>query len=167
MGLPASHAMTAPPPTDEPPWRWHSETPKRIRRRFPAGDTETRSALLAVCDGLRRAGICEDDLSSTELILAEVLNNIVEHAYADSVGIVDLCIELRHEGLSCLVRDYGSAMPNGNPPCPPLPRINPPHEVPEGGFGWHIIRSLTTQLAYRQDDGCNALSFVVPLTGYD
>jgi len=167
MGQPASHAMTDPPPLPEPAWHQQSETPKRIRRRFPAGDTETRAALQAVCDGLRRCGLAEDDLSSAELILAEVLNNIVEHAYAKGAGIVDLCIELRHEGLFCLIRDHGSAMPNGRPPCPPLPRINPPCELPEGGFGWHIIRSLTTQLGYRQEEGWNALSFVMPLTGCD
>lgn len=165
MGLPASHPMTEPPPPNEPPWRRHSEAPRRIRRRFPAGDTETRAALLAVCDGLRRTGIAEDDLASTELILAEVLNNIVEHAYASGEGVVDLCIELRHEGLFCLIRDHGTTMPNGRPPCPSPPCINPSFELPEGGFGWHIIRSLTTQLGYRQEDGWNALSFVVPLTG--
>lgn len=168
MGLPASHAMTEPPPPpNEPRWRRHSEGPKRIHRRFPAGDTETRAALLTICDGLRQAGLAKDDLDSAELILAEVLNNIVEHAYANSHGIVDLCIELHHEGLFCVVRDHGSTMPHGRPPCPPPPRINPPLELPEGGFGWHIIRSLTTQLGYRQEEGWNALSFVVPLTGCD
>jgi len=167
MGLPASHAMTDPPPADDPSWSRKTDATKRIRRRFPAGDAETRAALLAVCDGLRRVGITEDDLSSTELILAEALNNIVEHAYIRGGGIVDLHIELRNEGLHCLIRDHGSTMPNARPPCPPLPRINPPYDVPEGGFGWHIIRSLTTQLGYRQEDGWNALSFVVPLTGSD
>lgn len=167
MGLPASHAMTDPPPDTEPDWRRHTQGTERIRRRFPAGDMETRTALQAVCDGLRRAGLSEDDLSSAELILAEVLNNIVEHAYASGDGIVDLCIELRGNGLLCLIRDHGNAMPNGRPPCPPLPRINPPSQLPEGGFGWHIIRALTTQLHYRQEKGWNVLSFTMPLTGGD
>lgn len=167
MGLPATHAMTDPPPDNDDSRHQPSADMRRIRRRFPAGESETRAALQAVCDALRRAGIGDDDLSSTELILAEVLNNIVEHAYRHNEGIVDLCIELRRDGLFCLIRDHGSAMPNGRPPCPPPPRIHPPFDLPEGGFGWHIIRSLTTHLGYRQDNGWNTLSFVVPLTGGD
>lgn len=167
MGLRASHPMPPPPADAAPPSRQHSEGAGRIRRRFPAGDLETRAALLAVCDGLRRAKLGEDDLSSIELILAEVLNNIVEHAYASGAGIVDLDMELRHDGLFCVVRDRGATIPGARPPCPPLPRIEPPLELPEGGFGWHIIRSLTTQLGYRQENGWNALSFTVPLTGSD
>lgn len=138
-----------------------------ILRRFPAGDTETRAALLAVCERLRSAGLGEDDLSSAELIIAEALNNIVEHAYANSNGLVELSIELRLNGLFCLIRDHGQVMPGGRAPNPPLPQINPPNELPEGGFGWHIIRSLTTELGYRHEDGWNTLSFVVPLTGFD
>ena len=167
MVLPASHAMPGTPPPDEPARHRRSEGTGRIHRRFPACNLETRAALMAVRDGLQCSGLGEDDLSSTELILAEALNNIVEHAYAQSDGIVDLFVELRREGLFCLIRDHGRAMPGGRPPSPPLPRINPPYELPEGGFGWHIIRSLTTQLGYRQEEGWNALSFVVPLTGGD
>jgi len=167
MVLPASSTMTPFGAATDSARHRHIEDAGRICRRFPAGDTETRAALLAVRDSLRRAGLAEDDLSSAELILAEALNNIVEHAYASSEGLVDLNIELRRDGLFCVIRDHGKAMPNGRAPDPPLPRINPPCELPEGGFGWHIIRSLTTQLGYRQEEGWNALSFVVPLTGFD
>lgn len=167
MALPASPDMIDQGAQHAPNGCHHTEEPGRIRRRFPAGDHETRAALLAVCDGLRRAGLAEDDLCSAELILAEVLNNIVEHAYVNCSGLVDLSIDLRHDGLFCTVRDHGQTMPGRRVPNPPLPNINPPHELPEGGFGWHIIRSLTSQLGYRQENGWNTLSFVVPLTGSD
>ncbi|KPQ06068.1 MAG: serine/threonine-protein kinase RsbW [Rhodobacteraceae bacterium HLUCCA12] len=122
---------------------------------------------MAVCDSLRKAGLNEDDLGSAELVLAEVLNNIVEHAYCRRSGHVEMTVTLRPDGLYCEVRDHGDHMPQGRPPNLPPPRIDPPRQLPEGGFGWHIIRSLTTHLGYRQQDGWNALSFVMPLTGFD
>ncbi|MCC5969578.1 MAG: ATP-binding protein [Pararhodobacter sp.] len=167
MDLPASNAQAAPGVQAGTARHRLFEEQVRIRRCFPAGAMETRAALLAISDSLRCKGLTEDDLSSAELILAEVLNNIVEHAYANTEGQVDLCIDLRANGLYCEVRDHGGSMPNGQAPNPALPAINPPQDLPEGGFGWHIIRSLTTQLGYRQENGWNALSFVVPLTWMD
>jgi len=167
MALRAPSTMAPSGRPEQPERNRPQEGAGDILRRFPAGDTETRAALLAVCERLRRAGLGEDDLSSAELIIAEALNNIVEHAYADSDGLVELSIEFRLNGLFCLIRDHGQAMPAGRAPDPPLPQTNHPHDLPEGGFGWHIIRSLTTELGYRHEDGWNTLSFVVPLTGFD
>jgi serine/threonine-protein kinase RsbW len=32
-------------------------------------------------------------------------------------------------------------------------------DLPEGGFGWYLIRSLTEELSYRRSNGINRLSF--------
>lgn len=136
-------------------------------RRFRAGDMETRAALAAVCERLAAAGLSEDDLSSAELVLAEALNNIVEHAYAETEGEVELHVNLHHNRLACLIRDHGRAMPAGRAPDPEPPHIEPPDLLPEGGFGWHIIRCLTTDLHYRRVAGWNELSFLLPLAELD
>lgn len=138
-----------------------------VFHRFPAGDLETRAALGAVCGRLRAAGLSEDDRSSAELILAEALNNIVEHAYGGESGEIELHVALHHDRLVCLIRDHGRPMPDGRPPDPGPPHIAPPDYLPEGGFGWHIIRCLTTDLHYRRAGDWNELSFHVPLGGLD
>jgi serine/threonine-protein kinase RsbW len=54
-------------------------------------------------------------------------------------------------------------MPNGKLPEGGLPDVGPP-DFPEGGFGWHLIRSLTADLTYARSAGQNRLSFLIPLT---
>ena len=36
-------------------------------------------------------------------------------------------------------------------------------DLPEGGFGWHLIHSLTNDLTYLRTGGCNRLRFLLPL----
>jgi serine/threonine-protein kinase RsbW len=138
-----------------------------IRRRFTSGDTATRETLVHVTEALVAAGLSEDDVANAELILAEAMNNIVEHAYAGTEGPVDLTVTIGRDGLDCMLRDQGREAPIGYPPDPPLPEIEPPLELPEGGFGWHIIRCLTTDLRYRREGDWNVLSCRVPFSGLD
>lgn len=138
-----------------------------IRRRFTSGDIATRETLIEVAEALTAAGLSEDDIANAELILAEALNNIVEHAYAGTEGPVELEIAIARDRLDCALRDQGREAPIGYPPDPPLPEIEPPLALPEGGFGWHIIRCLTTDLRYRREAGWNVLSFRVPFSGLD
>lgn len=103
---------------------------------------------------------------TVELVLAEVLNNVAEHAYAEGPGPVAITLTPGQAGLFCLVVDQGSAMPDGHLPDGLLPDAAASLEdLPEGGFGWHLIRSLTHDLAYARTGGCNRLSFLVPHDG--
>jgi len=103
-----------------------------------------------------------DDLwATTELVLAEVLNNIVEHAMA---GRGDGCIEIDMvagaTGPVFTLRDDGRPMPGGELPQGDPPQIGPDlDDLPEGGFGWHLIRCLTLDLRYERADGWNCLHF--------
>ncbi|WP_418593330.1 ATP-binding protein [Ponticoccus sp. (in: a-proteobacteria)] len=99
-----------------------------------------------------------------ELVVAEVLNNIVEHACRDRPsGRIIVCLAFRATGLFADFTDDGCAMPGQ---CPPEGRAvavdRAPETLPEGGFGWFLIRSLTTDLRYRRADGANHLSLTVP-----
>lgn len=136
-------------------------------RRFTASDRATRAVLAALDERLQRLGIDEDDRASAELLLAEALNNICEHAYAGKGGTVELAVDIRRAGLACQLRDFGQAIPGGALPGGGLPIIDPPDNVPEGGFGWHIIRCLSTDLHYRRENGRNCLSFRVAFASFD
>jgi serine/threonine-protein kinase RsbW len=57
-------------------------------------------------------------------------------------------------------------MPGGELPQGCLPEAAPP-DFPEGGFGWHLIRSLTADLTYARSAGQNRLSFLIPLNPTD
>lgn len=67
-------------------------------------------------------------------------------------------------GIGCLLVDQGAPMPGGT-----LPEGSQAGrtglalaDLPEGGFGWHLIRSLTRDLAYTRVAGTNRLSFLLP-----
>lgn len=120
----------------------------------------------SVRDGLRRAmgqtplvGLSQDDRSTAEIVLAEVLNNIAEHAYSDGEGPIRLWLGWATGRLVCRIEDEGSPMPGGAPPQGRAPR---PEELAEGGFGWHLIRSLADDLGYERARGVNRLYFTLP-----
>ena len=128
---------------------------------------EFQSDPLAVRDELARladlppVSMLEDDLRATaQIVLAEVLNNIVEHAYAGTTGRIEMTLLVADGTLRCELRDYGLALPGERLPRGDLPATDA-GELPEGGFGWHLIRSLTGDLAYQRRDGCNHLGFTL------
>lgn len=96
-----------------------------------------------------------------ELVLAEVLNNVVEHAYATQTGDITVQVQLRPGGIDCLVCDCGRAMPLLRLPAG-RPGIRDTSDPPEGGFGWHLIRQLTCGLNYTRIGERNELRFHVP-----
>lgn len=122
---------------------------------------------LAVREGLRTLfaapmlrGLDADARGTAELVLAEVLNNVVEHAYAGHPGEIEVRLGLMPGSLLCLVRDRGHPMPGARLPGGAPPVLDP-DDLPEGGFGWHLIRSLSQDLRYRRAGGRNHLRFRV------
>lgn len=104
---------------------------------------------------------------TAELVLAEVLNNVAEHAYADRPGTVEVTLTPVTSGIRCLIVDWGVAMPGERLPDGRLPggADTALEDLPEGGFGWHLIRVLTQDLAYQRSGDQNRLSFLLPLDG--
>lgn len=138
-----------------------SESHTRLDLAFPATPADVRGALSGVQDWLTSYAILDDLRASVELVLAEVLNNIVEHAYADAEdGTIDLRVDGREGGLDFQIHDGGKPMPDGVGPraaggatCPD------PATLPEGGFGWFLVESLTHDLSYSREMGRNMLRF--------
>ena len=98
-----------------------------------------------------------------EIVLAEVLNNIVEHAYAERQGEITIEVSKGPAGIGCRILDTGAAMPGLALPEGTL-APHDPDDLPEGGFGWFLIRSLTEDLRYSRQSGMNELSFRLPET---
>jgi serine/threonine-protein kinase RsbW len=99
---------------------------------------------------------------TAEIVLAEVLNNIVEHAYADMSGKIVLGLQHHPDGVLVTVQDKGNPFPQEELPQGLLPKIDSFADLPEGGFGWFLIRTLVRNLTYLRKDGCNHLSFCLP-----
>ncbi len=105
-----------------------------------------------------------DDLQNLEIALAEIINNIAEHAYAQATdGPIELSVTHSDDRLCFLLVDQGVAMPGLNIPTAQHHDLNVPVlDLPEGGFGWFLIRTLVEDLKYQRTNGQNHLTFSLP-----
>ena len=140
-----------------------------IGLRFPADEGEVRRALLSVDAALAATGVDRDLRDRTQIALAEACNNIVEHAYGAEAAMSDPAITLDvaadRGGLQVSLRDRGGPMPGGRAPVPDLPEIDPadPLGLPEGGFGWPLLRGMARSLSVSRRNGQNILRFRLPM----
>lgn len=148
--------------------RMTQDTAPDISIRLLSGTVQVRKTLEQSYTQLKEAGLDDDICDISQIILAEVLNNVVEHAYSFAEGHpICLSLWLRGDGIWCRIKDYGVAMPNNVPPAG-RPAVIPGQDrdtLPEGGFGWAMVHELTEGLRYFREAGENELSFLIPTGG--
>ncbi len=139
---------------------------QRVHLVFPGNQMAVRKALAECMKGLVDLALSDEHKTEVELVLAEVLNNVVEHAYQEcDIGVIELEVLRDEDEIRVKVLDDGVPMPGGSMPG------GRPHDLdnlgeqdlPEGGFGWFLIRELTHDLHYRRDGNRNHLSFCMRL----
>ena len=127
---------------------------------FPSGDMGTRQALAALRAFLNHRGLTSDVCGYVELAIAEVLNNVVEHAYPENANQGDVHLQGWHHGndLDFEVSDNGAPMPDGRIPLGRPPEIDVAFDdLPEGGFGWFLIRTMVREINYERQGCTNRL----------
>nr|WP_255599388.1 ATP-binding protein [Hasllibacter sp. MH4015] len=136
-----------------------------MERAFGSSPDNVRIALNDMKQAMARHGTPAPLADAAQIILGEVLNNVVEHAYGFEDGHpVRLAIDHRPDGLWCVITDQGRVMPNGAPPAGIMPQVagTPRDDLPEGGFGWAMVREMTDGIRYTRADGENRLEFLIP-----
>lgn len=132
---------------------------------------QVRSHPFAVRDLLRQLmqAVAGWDLQSEarvrlELVAAEALNNVFEHACGSQDGIsIELNAELHPLSIDLHIVDQGNPMPNLDLPKQAgvnavAPDVNVPlQDLPEGGWGWMLIRDLTQTMSYERRNDANHL----------
>ncbi len=126
---------------------------------IPGDALAVREGLKALFDTIVLRSLNEDGRGTAEIVLAEALNNIVEHAYARQSGEIEITLQLRPNELVCRITDTGLPMPGSKLPDGALAPHLATGGLPEGGFGWYLIRSLSHDLSYHRENGRNLLSF--------
>lgn len=137
----------------------------RATLSVPATNEGTRAAIRHIAGLVDRTRVSADDADRLEIVLAEALNNIVEHAFADREdGIIEITIDAAPPGLHFTITDDGLPMPTGR-----LPGGNTAdpdreaYEQAEGGYGLHLIREVARKLRYERTYTHNRLTFRIPL----
>ncbi|MEQ9693064.1 ATP-binding protein [Shimia sp. SDUM112013] len=122
-----------------------------------------RSALADVRKRLEGSDMSSEMQGRVEIVLAEILNNIVEHALAE-VENGKISLRFERSGSECAVRieDNGSAMPDSTLSRTRLPELETEfHDLPEGGFGWALVKMLARDVRYVRLSGKNRLELVL------
>lgn len=137
----------------------------------PRLDLNIYSDLDQASEAVARAGrwlegerVDPECIGDVTLVLAEALNNVIEHAYGtETSGDIQIKGTLRALTLSLQIVDKGK------------PFDGPPDEVvlntekydlsdmPDGGFGWFLIKSLTEDVHFSHDGDKNKLTLVIGL----
>lgn len=121
--------------------------------------------LSAWCQSLAgKHGLSEGCIFRLELVLAEAITNIVQHAGADPAGdFITVHFGIRHGWVVVRVEDSGR---------PFDPTTAPEHQQPVsledariGGLGVHLMRAYTQQIEYHRVDNKNQLWMTLPCDG--
>ncbi|MBE9639134.1 ATP-binding protein [Salipiger pacificus] len=136
---------------------------RALYAEFTSSTAEVRRVLQRVRGVLDKAGLCRGARDNIELVLAEALNNVAEHAYdAKAPGLIRLCLSLRPGIIGLELRDRGRPMPNLVLPEGRFKPLGGGGDLPEGGFGWFLIRRLSAHVTYRREGGENVLEILMP-----
>ena len=104
-------------------------------------------------------GSTPDSVDMLRLCVAEALNNVVEHAYSGENGKPIFAeVKVSDDRFEVLIIDEGKPMPKGGPPDAKLDfDLDDLENLPEGGFGWMLIRDQMDIVDYERREGHNVL----------
>ena len=131
-----------------------------------SGENAARDASQHATKQLTKINLPIEELSTVELVLAEALNNIVEHAYPEpkKPGPIRLWGTHQTNGVHIRIEDEGLPMPGGQAPVGMQPNLNVGvSALPEGGFGWFLIHDLAKDINYRRLGEMNRLDMRLPV----
>lgn len=141
------------------------DDPNRLHLTLAGTTTGVRNALEDLSTALNDRGCSEDTVGTVQIVLAEILNNIVEHGKLEQAqDAISTSLDLLGGALICEVRDKGCPFPGARLPSGKLRTLEElERDLPEGGFGWSLIRMLTEGLEYNREDGGNCVRFMIPI----
>ena len=131
-----------------------------------SGPLAAREIIEQLFHALSPYSLDPDDLGTIEIVVAEVVNNIVEHAYApETLGApIRLRATCDEDGLHLTFMDEGRPMPGGEAPEVKQHDLDVDlMDLPEGGFGWGLVRDMASDVEYARIGWENRLYLRFPL----
>ena len=106
--------------------------------------------------GIDDAGIDKKMLFQLRLACEEVIVNIINYAYPDSKGSMEISYDINDNELVIVISDSGVPF---NPIKKEEPDLNIPLEERKiGGLGIFLVRNIMDQVEYQRDNGRNILT---------
>jgi phosphoserine phosphatase RsbU/P len=105
-------------------------------------------------------------LADAELIAEELVVNIIQYGYSgEPEHPIELLLGVGSEQWRMQFADRGRPYnPLTEGPTPSLEMDD--EQRSHGGWGFHLVRQLSSRLEYARQDGWNVLTVYLPLSGY-
>jgi anti-sigma regulatory factor (Ser/Thr protein kinase) len=107
-----------------------------------------------VTQAARTCGLCDDEVFHVEMAVDEACSNIIEHAYAERTGDIDIaCCCLEAGQFEVILRDSGRPF---DPEAVPAPDMTMPADLDdlnEGGLGLYFMRKLMDEVRFESAPG--------------
>jgi serine/threonine-protein kinase RsbW len=102
-----------------------------------------------ITQAAREAGLTDDDVFHVEMAVDEACSNIIEHAYADRSGDIELaCSSSAPGAFEITIHDSGRSF---NPEHVAAPHLGAPtdlEDLNEGGLGLYFMRKLMDEVRF-------------------
>ena len=110
---------------------------------------------------LEKNNLDEGLIALCSMVITEAINNIIEHSYSMSVGMVDLNIHILDRQLVFTFIDSGLPAPkNRFEGSRYMPN---PEDLPESGWGLALIETIVDDVNYRRVNETNELALAINL----
>jgi len=107
-----------------------------------------------VTQAAREAGLTDDDVFHVEMAVDEACSNIIEHAYADRSGDIDLiCTSSKPGAFEITIHDSGRSFNPDGVAAPPLDVPADVDDLNEGGLGLYFMRKLMDEVRFEMVAG--------------
>jgi serine/threonine-protein kinase RsbW len=143
----------------------HSRLP-RFNVAVNSGTFAAREAISQLMEKLSPLQLDIEETGTFELVIAEALNNVVEHGYPDPTqgGPIEIDCTHKSNGLHVHIVDQGLPMPDGKTPLGLAAEVDVDFmDMPEGGFGWFLIKDLAKDVHYERQGNSNCLHLRVAI----
>jgi serine/threonine-protein kinase RsbW len=125
---------------------------------FAAKLDNLESMLDFIEQSAKELGFDARKLNQVRLASEEALVNVINYAYPDKCGNIEITSATDEKGLLLEIIDWGIPF---NPLLLPEPDIDSPMENRKiGGLGIYMVRSIMDIVDYRRDEDKNVLSLV-------
>jgi len=136
----------------------------KLLLRYTSSNLGTRQAMKALLHGLNPWQLSATDQGKIQVALVEVLNNIVKHAYRNQgSGIIEITCQPFPAHLGFEIADSGIPLPAHCLTNDHMSAVDIQASLPEGGFGWFLIRQLSYDITHERHKGKNHLYLKIRL----
>jgi serine/threonine-protein kinase RsbW len=128
---------------------------RQPRRLTVPGQFEQLAQIAEFVTGAaREAGLTDDDVFHVEMAVDEACSNIIEHAYADRSGDIDLaCTSPARGAFEVVIHDDGHPFDPDSIAPPKVGASADVDELNEGGLGLYFMRKLMDEVRFEMAAG--------------